>query len=166
MLRGPRTAVRGNQVAAVGMAIAVVATLIDQRIGDWGLIVVGLVIGTAIGVPAARSVHMTAMPQMVALFNGVGGGAVALISVVEYKESLEEGGNPRARGADPDPVRRDHRLDLVLGLERRVPQAPGDAQGPLPDPARRSTPALAALIAIGARGRDRRRHRVAAACSG
>ena len=51
MLRGPRTAVRGNQVAAVGMAIAVVATLIDQRIGDWGLIVVGLVIGTAIGVP-------------------------------------------------------------------------------------------------------------------
>ena len=63
MLRGPRTAVRGNQVAAVGMAIAVVATLIDQRIGDWGLIVVGLVIGTAIGVPAARSVHMTAMPM-------------------------------------------------------------------------------------------------------
>ena len=43
MLRGPRTAVRGNQVAAVGMAIAVIATLIDQRIGDWGLIVVGLV---------------------------------------------------------------------------------------------------------------------------
>ena len=52
MLRGPRTAVRGNQVAAVGMAIAVIATLIDQRIGDWVLIVVGLVIGTAIGVPS------------------------------------------------------------------------------------------------------------------
>jgi H+-translocating NAD(P) transhydrogenase subunit beta len=93
MLRGPRTAVRGNQVAAVGMAIAVFATLIDQRIGDWGLIVVGLVIGTAIGVPSARSVRMTAMPQMVALFNGVGGGAVALISVVEYRESLEGGGS-------------------------------------------------------------------------
>ena len=101
MLRGPRTAVRGNQVAAVGMAIAVVATLIDQRIGDWGLIVVGLVIGTAIGVPAARSVHMTAMPQMVALFNGVGGGAVALISVVEYKESLEAGGNPELEALIP-----------------------------------------------------------------
>ena len=55
MLRGPRTAVRGNQVAAVGMAIAVVATLIDQRIGDWGLIVIGLAIGTAVGVPSARS---------------------------------------------------------------------------------------------------------------
>jgi NAD(P) transhydrogenase subunit beta len=94
MLRGPRTAVRGNQVAAVGMAIAVIATLIDQRIGDWELIVLGLVIGTAIGVPSARSVHMTAMPQMVALFNGVGGGAVALISLVEYREALEEGGNP------------------------------------------------------------------------
>jgi NAD(P) transhydrogenase subunit beta len=94
MLRGPRTAVRGNQVAAVGMAIAVIATLIDQRIGDWVLIVLGLVIGTAIGVPSARSVHMTAMPQMVALFNGVGGGAVALISLVEYREALEEGGNP------------------------------------------------------------------------
>ena len=89
MLRGPRTAVRGNQVAAVGMAIAVIATLIDKRIGDWGLIAVGLVIGTAVGVPAARSVQMTAMPQMVALFNGVGGGAVALISVVEYREALE-----------------------------------------------------------------------------
>src|SRR5918997_1382929 len=86
LLRHPRTAVRGNQVAAVGMAIAVVATLIDQRIGDWGLIVAGLVIGTAIGIPSARSVRMTAMPQMVALFNGVGGGAVALISLVEYRE--------------------------------------------------------------------------------
>jgi NAD(P) transhydrogenase subunit beta len=95
MLRGPRTAVRGNQVAAVGMAIAVVATLVDQRIDDWGLIAAGLVIGTAVGIPSARSVHMTAMPQMVALFNGVGGGAVALISVVEYREALEDGGiNP------------------------------------------------------------------------
>jgi H+-translocating NAD(P) transhydrogenase subunit beta len=87
MLRGPRTAVRGNQVAAVGMAIAVVATLLHEEIGDWGLIVVGLAIGTAVGVPAARSVKMTAMPQMVALFNGVGGGAVALISVVEFREA-------------------------------------------------------------------------------
>ena len=145
MLRGPRTAVRGNQVAAVGMAIAVIATLIDQRIGDWVLIVLGLVIGTAIGIPSARSVRMTAMPQMVALFNGVGGGAVALISLVEYREALEEGGNPRARGADPDPVRRGHRLDLVLGLDRRVPEAAGDAQGPLPVP-RQANAALAALI--------------------
>src|SRR3954467_15033611 len=87
MLRGPRTAVRGNQIAAVGMAIAVFATLLTEGVGDWGLIVLGVVIGTAVGVPAARSVKMTAMPQMVALFNGVGGGAVALISVVEFRES-------------------------------------------------------------------------------
>ena len=94
MLRGPRTAVRGNLVAATGMAIAVVATLMYDHIGDWPLIAIGLLIGTAVGVPAARTVRMTAMPQMVALFNGVGGGAVALISVVEYLEALEEGGNP------------------------------------------------------------------------
>ena len=87
MLRGPRTAVRGNQVAAAGMAIAVIATLLDDRIGDWPLIVVGVAIGTAVGIPAARNVKMTAMPQMVALFNGVGGGAVALISLVEFREA-------------------------------------------------------------------------------
>jgi NAD(P) transhydrogenase subunit beta len=85
MVRGPRTAVRGNQVAAVGMAIALIGTLLDERIGDWALIVVGIVVGTAIGIPAARNVKMTAMPQMVALFNGVGGGAVALISLVEFR---------------------------------------------------------------------------------
>ena len=86
MVRGPRTAVNGNLIAAGGMAIALVATLIDDRIGDWALIVIGVAIGTAVGIPAARSVKMTAMPQMVALFNGVGGGAVALISLVEYRE--------------------------------------------------------------------------------
>jgi len=87
MLRGPRTAVRGNLVAAAGMAIAVVATLLYDDIGDWLLIVLGVAIGTAVGIPAARNVRMTAMPQMVALFNGVGGGAVALISVVEFREA-------------------------------------------------------------------------------
>jgi NAD(P) transhydrogenase subunit beta len=87
MLRGPRTAVRGNQVAATGMAVAVFATLLNDNVGDWILIVIGVAIGTAVGIPAARNVKMTAMPQMVALFNGVGGGAVALISVVEFREA-------------------------------------------------------------------------------
>src|SRR6185295_16390901 len=87
MLRGPRTAVRGNQIAATGMAVAVIATLCTRGVGDWPLIVLGVAIGTAVGVPAARSVHMTAMPQMVALFNGVGGGAVALVSLVEFRAS-------------------------------------------------------------------------------
>jgi NAD(P) transhydrogenase subunit beta len=88
-LTGPRTAVRGNQIAAVGMAVAVIATLLRKGEFDGSgtviLIIVGLAIGTAVGVPAARNVKMTAMPQMVALFNGVGGGAVALIAWVEYR---------------------------------------------------------------------------------
>jgi H+-translocating NAD(P) transhydrogenase subunit beta len=91
-LTGPRTAVRGNQIAAVGMAVAVVATLLHRGVwdGSWTvvLIIVGLVIGTGVGVPAARNVKMTAMPQMVALFNGVGGGAVALIAWVEYRHAF------------------------------------------------------------------------------
>ena len=86
-LRGPRTAVRGNAIAAVGMGIAVVATLLIDGMGNWGLIALGIAIGTIVGVPAARNVKMTAMPQMVALFNGVGGGAVALISWVEFRQS-------------------------------------------------------------------------------
>ncbi len=84
-LAGPTTAVRGNRIAAVGMAIAVVATLLSKGEGNWGLIVLGVALGVAVGVPAARQVKMTAMPQMVALFNGVGGGAVALISWVEFR---------------------------------------------------------------------------------
>ncbi len=88
-LTGPRTAVRGNKIAATGMAIAVVATLLTPHVlsgstTPW-LIALGLVIGTAIGIPAALRVHMTAIPQMVAIFNGVGGGAVALIAWVEYR---------------------------------------------------------------------------------
>ncbi|MDQ4025629.1 MAG: NAD(P)(+) transhydrogenase (Re/Si-specific) subunit beta, partial [Actinomycetota bacterium] len=86
-LTGPRTAVQGNRIAAVGMAIAVVATLLYEQVGDWLLIAVGIAIGTAVGIPAARNVKMTAMPQMVALFNGVGGGAVALISWTEWRTS-------------------------------------------------------------------------------
>ena len=126
LMNHPRTARRGNIIGAVGMAIAVVATLLIESVGDYGLIALGVAIGTAVGVPAARSVKMTAMPQMVALFNGVGGGAVALISWVEYREALAAGRQPGARGADPDPVRGDHRLGLVLGLEHRLRQAPGD----------------------------------------
>ncbi len=84
-LVGPKTAVRGNRIAAVGMAIAVIATLLSKGEGNWGLIAIGIVLGAAIGIPAARKVKMTAMPQMVALFNGVGGGAVALIAWVEFR---------------------------------------------------------------------------------
>ena len=84
-LSGPTTAVRGNRIAAVGMGIAVVATLLNPGEGNWGLIALGIALGVAVGVPAARQVKMTAMPQMVALFNGVGGGAVAIIAWVEFR---------------------------------------------------------------------------------
>jgi len=86
-LTGPSTAVRGNRIAAAGMAIAVAATLLIEGLGNWGLIALGIVLGTIVGVPAARNVKMTAMPQMVALFNGVGGGAVFLIAWVEFRET-------------------------------------------------------------------------------
>jgi H+-translocating NAD(P) transhydrogenase subunit beta len=85
-LSGPTSAVRGNRIAAVGMAIAVIATLLAPDEGNWGLIVLGVALGTAVGVPAARQVKMTAMPQMVALFNGVGGGAVFLIAWAEFRD--------------------------------------------------------------------------------
>ena len=88
-LAGPRTAPFGNRLAAVGMLIAFVATLLIEHViksgSDVALMAVGIGIGTAVGIPAARGVRMTAMPQMVALFNGVGGGAVALIAWVEYR---------------------------------------------------------------------------------
>jgi NAD(P) transhydrogenase subunit beta len=86
-LTGPKTAVRGNKIAAAGMAVAVIATLLTPGLGNWWLILLGVAIGTAVGVPAARRVKMTAMPQMVALFNGVGGGAIALIAWVEFRSS-------------------------------------------------------------------------------
>ena len=84
-LTHPRTARRGGRVAAGGMVVAVADTLLRHGIGRWGLIGLGLAVGIAVGVPAARRVRMTAMPQMVALFNGVGGGAVALISWAEFR---------------------------------------------------------------------------------
>ncbi|MBC3189739.1 NAD(P)(+) transhydrogenase (Re/Si-specific) subunit beta [Pseudonocardia sp. C8] len=85
-LTGPKTAVRGNWIAATGMGIAVVATLLLVQ-ANWILIIVGLVVGTLLGVPSARNVKMTQMPQMVALFNGVGGGAVALIAWAEFRNT-------------------------------------------------------------------------------
>jgi H+-translocating NAD(P) transhydrogenase subunit beta len=104
-LTGPRTAVRGNKIAAVGMAVAVIATLLRQHefsgSGTVWLILLGVVIGTAIGVPAALRVKMTAMPQMVAVFNGVGGGAVALIAWVEFRHGFVPTTHPLAPGGYP-----------------------------------------------------------------
>jgi NAD(P) transhydrogenase subunit beta len=85
----PTTAKRGNLIAAGGMAIAVAATLAQDVIGNWRLIALGIAVGTTVGVVASRRVQMTAMPQMVALYNGVGGGAVALIAWSEYRDAIQ-----------------------------------------------------------------------------
>jgi NAD(P) transhydrogenase subunit beta len=87
----PTTAKRGNLIAAVGMAVAVVTTLLLDGMGNWGLIFLGLGIGTAVGVIASIRVQMTEMPQMVALYNGVGGGAVALIAWSEIRHGISIG---------------------------------------------------------------------------
>ncbi len=89
----PTTAKRGNMIAAGGMAIAVVTTLLLDGVGNWGLIAIGLGIGSAVGVIASTRVQMTAMPQMVALYNGVGGGAVALIAWSEIRHDISELGS-------------------------------------------------------------------------
>jgi NAD(P) transhydrogenase subunit beta len=87
----PTTAKRGNLIAAGGMAVAVVTTLLLDGMGNWGLIFLGLGIGTAVGVIASIRVQMTEMPQMVALYNGVGGGAVALIAWSEIRHGISIG---------------------------------------------------------------------------
>ncbi|AVH20508.1 NAD(P)(+) transhydrogenase (Re/Si-specific) subunit beta [Nocardia cyriacigeorgica] len=87
-LTGPKTAVRGNWIAAAGMGIAVIATLIAVRdTGNWILIIAGLVVGVVLGVPPAKFTKMTEMPQLVAAFNGVGGGTVALIAWAEFLDT-------------------------------------------------------------------------------
>jgi NAD(P) transhydrogenase subunit beta len=83
----PTTAKKGNLIAAGGMAVAVVTTLLLDGMGNWGVIIGGLVVGSAVGVIASLRVQMTEMPQMVALYNGVGGGAVALIAWSEFRHA-------------------------------------------------------------------------------
>ncbi len=83
-LSSPKTARRGNLFAMTAMLIAIIATLIKNEIVDFTFIITGLIIGSTIGVIIARKVSMTAMPQMVALFNGLGGGASAFVALAEY----------------------------------------------------------------------------------
>jgi H+-translocating NAD(P) transhydrogenase subunit beta len=92
-LSSPATARSGNVVAAVGMVIAIVFTLFDDDIDSYWLMALGMAIGTVIGFASARLVKMTAMPQMVALFNGVGGGAAALIAAAEFHRLAPDGGH-------------------------------------------------------------------------
>lgn len=90
-LSSPATARSGNRIAAIGMAIALGATLLDRGIVNWWIIIGGTIVGAAIGFYFGRTVAMTQMPQMVALFNGMGGATAAIVSVVEFTRAADAG---------------------------------------------------------------------------
>jgi NAD(P) transhydrogenase subunit beta len=103
-LSSPATARRGNQIGAVGMLVAIVVTFLQDAVVSYWEIAAGMVIGGLFGAVAARKVRMTAMPQMVALFNGVGGGAAALISLAEFHNLAP----------DPGTLKTDISLSIML----------------------------------------------------
>ena len=93
-LSNPAHARRGNQIGAAGMLVAIAVTWIRAGGGSWWALVIAMAIGGGLGAAGARKVRMTAMPQMVALFNGVGGGAAALIALAELHRILPPPGRP------------------------------------------------------------------------
>ena len=93
-LSNPAQARRGNQIGAAGMVLAIVVTWIKVGSTSWWAIALAMLVGGSLGAVAARKVRMTAMPQMVALFNGVGGGAAALIALAELHRVLPPAGAP------------------------------------------------------------------------
>ncbi len=114
MLSHPDSARKGNLYAALGMTLAIIATIFLYKnadgvaLGNYGWIFGGILIGTVLGTMAAKKVQMTAMPQMVSLFNGMGGACAAIISIVEFKHHIQSG----ASIAD-DPV---FMTTVLLGL--------------------------------------------------
>lgn len=105
-LGSPATARQGNSLAAVGMLLAVVATLLARQVLNYQMILVGLAIGSGIGVIAAYKVQMTEMPQMVGLLNGLGGAASALVAIGEFWRLLSTG----------EPVSLDATITIILGV--------------------------------------------------
>src|ERR671935_989240 len=103
-LSHPTTARRGNFIGAFGMLLAVVVTFVQNEVVSYWEIGIGMAVGGVFGAVAARKVKMTAMPQMVALFNGVGGGAAALISLAEFHN----------RAPDPGRLHGDISVSIIL----------------------------------------------------
>ena len=90
-LSHPKTARRGNLLGALGATVAIILVFFQlEEIKNLGWIIGAIAFGLAVGVPAARKVEMTNMPQLVALFNGVGGGAAALVAIVEYLKHSQD----------------------------------------------------------------------------
>ena len=83
-LSHPRTALKGNRTASIGMLLAIVATLLNNQILDFQSIFIAILIGSAIGAILAKQIEMTSMPQLVALFNGFGGAASLLVATAEF----------------------------------------------------------------------------------
>lgn len=101
MMGQPDSARKGNLVAAFGMAMAVIAALFFNSkgfhvINNLTYIIAAIVAGTVVGTLMAKRVQMTAMPEMVSLFNGMGGLSAALISIIEWRHLLHEATNPEA----------------------------------------------------------------------
>ncbi len=105
-LGSPATARNGNLLASVAMFLAVVVTLLDQQVLNYEFILVGIIIGSLIGAIAAKQVAMTAMPQMVGLFNGLGGAASALVAIGEFWRRLNQ--------QQPIPI--DANLSIILSV--------------------------------------------------
>jgi NAD(P) transhydrogenase subunit beta len=105
-LGSPATARQGNLWAAIGMLLAVLATLLDRQVLNYQMILVGLLIGSVIGAIAAYKVEMTDMPQMVGLLNGLGGAASALVAIGEFWRLLSSG----------EPVTLDATITIILGV--------------------------------------------------
>ena len=98
-LSSPATARKGNLMASIAMLIAIVVTLIEHDVMNWRWIALGIILGSLIGAVAARAVKMTAMPEMVGIFNGFGGGASALVAVAEFFRLQAAGMLPVPEGA-------------------------------------------------------------------
>ncbi|MCH2450257.1 MAG: NAD(P)(+) transhydrogenase (Re/Si-specific) subunit beta [Gracilimonas sp.] len=105
LLNSPATARKGNQLAAIGMFIGIVVTLFDQQIISFEWIIAGILIGGLIGAVLAKKVAMTAMPELVAVFNGFGGGASALVAWGEF-----------SRLVDPTTMSPDNLVTTGLGI--------------------------------------------------
>src|SRR5438477_12333861 len=100
-LSSPATAPLGNRIGAVGMAIAIAATFAQAGVHNYWSILIVMAIAAPIGAYAARAVKMTAMPQMVALFNGVGGGAAALVALADFYAVAPDPVRTKADGGVP-----------------------------------------------------------------
>jgi NAD(P) transhydrogenase subunit beta len=122
MLSNPAKARRGNLIAAAGMVIAILGTIFLYKddagnpLHNYGWIFGGIAVGAVIGTLAAKKIKMTAMPEMVSMFNGMGGACAALISIVEFNRLAEDAGGWTSLSELPEGIPVGHILIILLGL--------------------------------------------------